>query len=509
MPRPGIVLGTIALERAGTVPLQRQLYSALRDAILGGRLAPGSRLPATRVLARDLDAARNTVVAAFEQLVAEGYLQSRVGDGTRVSAVLPETLLHAQRPRHAAPVRGGAAPGLSRRGEALIATRRPAGDPRRRAFQPGLPALDEFPRALWARLLARRARLRTRATLGYGHPAGLPGLREAIAAYLGPARGVACAPEQVIVVAGSQAALDLSCRLLLDPGDAAWIEDPGYLGGRGALLAAGAALVPVPTDGEGLDVEAGTRAAPAARLAYVTPSHQFPLGMTMSLARRLRLLAWAADAGSWVLEDDFDSEYRYAGRPVAAMQGLDAAGRVVYVGTFSKTMFPALRVGYLVVPTSLVDACTTAVRITGQQPPVDVQAALADFLTEGHFAAHVRRMRALYAGRQERLVRALRRRLDGLLLAHPRDGGMQVAGLLPSGADDVAASRAAAAEDVVAPALSAYYLAPAGRRGLHLGYAGVPDREIAPAVDRLTRALERWRDAGGTHPGAMVRSAAR
>jgi GntR family transcriptional regulator/MocR family aminotransferase len=357
-------------------------------------------------------------------------------------------------------------------------------------------------------LLGRRARLLVRGSLGYAHAAGLPMLREAIASYLGAARGVTCQPEQVIVVPGSQAALDLSCRLLLDPGDPAWIEEPGYLGARGALLAAGAAPVPVPIDAEGLDVAAGASLSPA-RLVYVTPSHQFPLGVTMSLRRRLELLAWAAAAGAWVLEDDFDSEYRYAGRPVAAMQGIDAAGRVVYVGTFSKTMFPALRAGYLVVPPALVDAFTVAVRITGHQMAVEVQAALADFLAEGHFATHVRRMRSLYAGRQERLVRALRRRLAGLLAVAPREGGMQLSALLPAGADDVAASRAVGSEGVVAPPLSMYHLGTPALRGLHLGYAGVPEREVEPAVDRLARGLEMWRGAGGRRSVAVVRSAAR
>jgi GntR family transcriptional regulator / MocR family aminotransferase len=508
MPRPGAVLGTIALDRDGEVPLQRQLYAALREAILAGRLSPGTRLPASRVLARDLGAARNTVVAAFEQLVAEGYLASRVGDGTRVAAVLPETLLHARR----APVAEGArgvTPGLSRRGEALVAARRPLADPQRRAFQPGLPAVDEFPRDLWGRLLARRARAIPRSALGYGHPAGLPMLREAIAVCFGAARGVTCTPEQVIVVAGAQAGLDLCSRLLLDPGDRAWIEEPGYLGARGALLAAGASPVPVPIDADGIDVDAGARLAPAARLVYVTPSHQFPLGMTMTLDRRLRLLAWAAAAGAWVLEDDFDSEYRYSGRPVAAMQGLDVAGRVVYIGTFSKTMFPALRAGYLVVPGALVDAFTTAVRLTGQQVAGDVQAALADFLTEGHFAAHVRRMRSLYAARQERLVRALRRRLDGIVSVEPREGGMQVAAMLPADADDAGASRAAAGEGVIAPPLSMYHLGTPQHRGLHLGFAGVRDREISGGVERLARGLERWRRQSGARPGAVVRSAAR
>ena len=488
MPRPSALLGTLSLERTGAVPLQRQVYAALREAILAGRLPPGTRLPSTRTLANELGAARNTVVGAFEQLAAEGYVEARVGDGTRVATVLPETFLHARR-SHVVPPSSASAPNLSRRGRALVAVRRPLPDVSRRAFQPGLPALDEFPRELWARLLGRRSRVPARGSLGYSHPAGLPSLRHAIAAYVGGARGVTCDADQVIVVAGAQAGLDLACRLLLDAGDAAWIENPGYLGARGALLGAGARLVPVPVDEEGIDVEAGRHAGPA-RLVYVTPSHQFPLGATMSLARRLALLAWAAEAGAWVVEDDYDSEYRYSGRPIAAMQGLDPAGRVVYVGTFSKTMFPALRAGYLIVPPALVDAFGVAVRLTGQQVPTADQAALGDFITEGHFAAHVRRMRALYAARREHLVASLRRRLSGILEVVPSEGGMQLAATLPSGVDDVAASRAADAVGIVAPPLALYHLGTRRRRGLHLGYASVREREMGPAVERLAGSLE-------------------
>jgi GntR family transcriptional regulator/MocR family aminotransferase len=489
MPRPPALLGTLALDRTGGTTLQRQLYDGLREAILAGRLAPRTRLPSSRQLARDLGAARNTIVGAFEQLVAEGYLEARVGDGTRIAAVLPESLLHVGQPAARRPSGDGGA-GLSARGRSLTSVRRPPPDPLRRAFQPGLPALDEFPRELWARLLGRRARLPARALRGYAHPAGLPILREAIAAHLGPARGVACDPAQVIVVSGSQAALDLCCRLLLDPGDPAWIEEPGYLGARGALTAAGARLIPVPVDAHGLDVQAGVALAPAARLAYVTPSHQFPLGITMTLARRLELLAWAAAAGAWILEDDYDSEYRYAGRPVAAVQGLDPAGRVISIGTFSKTMFPAVRAAWLVVPPALVDTFAAVLRITGDGVNTDVQAALADFLGDGHFAAHVRRMRGLYADRQARLVRALRRRLDGLLDVEPRDGGMQLPAFLPPGVDDVAASRAADTEGITAAPLTAYHLEPPRRGGFYLGYAGVPEREITAGVERLARVLE-------------------
>jgi GntR family transcriptional regulator / MocR family aminotransferase len=490
MPGVPAILDTLVLDRHGALPLQTQLYRALREAILAGRLRPGTRLPPTRVLAADLHLGRNTVVAVFEQLVAEGYLEARVGAGTSVTALPPEVLLHARGPMTR--VRpAGTTPRLGARGERLTRVQRPIAEPRMRAFQPGLPALDAFPIDTWTRLLGRRGRRATVASLGYTWTAGVPALREAIASYAGAARGVVCTPEQVIVVAGAQAGLDLAARLLLDPGDAVWVEDPGYAGARGALLAADARLVPVPVDADGIDVAAGARQAPDARLVYTTPSHQFPTGGTMSLARRLALIDWAARAGAWILEDDYESEYRYAGRPLSAMQGIDATGHVVYVGTFSKTMFPALRVGYLVVPERLAATFESAMRHTGHSAAVAVQQALADFIGEGHFAAHVRRMRALYAARQARLVRAARRHLARLAAVAPRDAGMYLIAELPAGTDDVAASQAALAASVVAPPLSRHYLGAARRRGLLLGYAGVPEREIDAAMLRLAAALAR------------------
>ncbi|MGH7806083.1 MAG: PLP-dependent aminotransferase family protein [Candidatus Binatia bacterium] len=488
---PGFV-AAFSLDRRRGAPLQEQLYRALREAILGGRLRPGTRLPPTRALAADLAVGRNTVVAVFEQLVDEGYLDARVGFGTSVAALPPEALLQI-RPTASQKRTKGARPTLAGRGRALAEVRRPVAPMTTRAFQAGLPALDAFPTQTWARMLARRARTPTATSLGYGYAAGFPALREAIAAYAGAARGVRCRPEQVIVTAGAQAGLDFVSRLLLDPGDRAWIEEPGYLGARGALLAANATLVPVSLDADGIDVEAGARRAADARLAYTTPSRQFPTGVTMSLARRLELIEWAARAGAWILEDDYESEYRYGGRPIPSMQGIDASGRVVYVGTFSKTMFPALRVGYLVVPESLVGAFETAIRHTGHGAAVVVQAALADFLTEGHFARHVRRMRALYAKRQARLVEAARRMLGGLAVVHPADAGMHVNAELPRGTDDGAVAAAAAELGVVVRTFSSHCLERPKRGGLLLGYAGVPEPEIEPAVAKLAQALERAR----------------
>jgi GntR family transcriptional regulator / MocR family aminotransferase len=492
--RAVVTIGTLGLERTSSVPLYRQLYEGLREAILSGRLRPGTRLPSTRVLAGDLQASRNTVLTAFGQLLAEGYVEGRVGAGTTVARTLPETLLRAG-PEAARIGRPGRRPRLSRRGALLVGTRAALGRGAIAAhpFRPGLPGLDAFPFDLWTRLVARRWRRAPRQLLDYGDPAGYGPLREAIAGYLGEARAVRCDASQVIVVTGAQQAVDLAARVLLDPGDTAWVEDPGYQGAWGALVAAGIRLAPVAVDGEGLDVRRGARRAPSARLVYVTPSHQYPLGLTMSLKRRLALLEWANASGAWILEDDYDSEYRYAGRPLAALQGLDPAGRVIYAGTFSKVLFPALRLGYLVVPPGLVDAFVAARALTDRHSPSVTQAALADFLDGGHFARHVRQTRALYAERQAALVDAARRLLGGRLEVAPAEAGMHLTGWLPAGMDDRQAARAAIAHDVDAPPLSSYRIRPGRpgeRGGLVLGYAAYTAREIEEACARLARAFE-------------------
>ncbi len=340
-----------------------------------------------------------------------------------------------------------------------------------------------------ARLASRRLRGASAATLGYGDPAGYRPLREAIAAYLNGARAARCTPEQVIVLGGTQQAIDLVARLLLDPGAAAWVEEPGYIGARGALLAACVRLVPVPVDGDGLDVATGIARAPEARLAYVTPSHQFPLGPTLGLARRLELLAWADRAGAWIVEDDYDSEYRFAGRPLAALQGLDTAGRVIYLGTFSKVLAPALRLGYLVVPPDLVEAFVAVRALTDRHTPTLDQAVLADFIVEGHFARHLRRVRDLAAERQAALVSAAHDYLAGLVEVTPQLAGLHLVGRLPAGGSDRIAARRAAAAGIVVPPLSACYLGPAPQHGLLLGYASATPAALRDGVRTLAAAL--------------------
>lgn len=494
MPASPLPLGTIALDGAAGLPLYRQLYDALREAILDGRLHPGARLPSTRMLAGELAVGRNTVLAAYEQLTAEGYLEGQVGAGTQVAATLPDSLLQLDRPVRKTESRSRSETSerpLSKRGTSLSAIRRltPAYTRGKgRAFQHGLPEIDQFPAMLWSRLLARHSRDTRSGLHGYEVGIGLPALREAIASYAGAARGVVCSADQVIVTVGAQGALDLAARMLLDPGDPVWVEDPGYLGARGALLGAGASLVPVPVDEEGLDVAAGIARHASPKLVYVTPSHQFPLGATLSLQRRLSLLDHAARTGAWVLEDDYDSEYRYQGRPIASLQGLDRSGSVIYMGTFAKTLFPALKIGYLIVPEHLVEAFGTAIRISGHVPPATMQAALADFIGEGHYGGHVRRMRALYAERRSVVLSALEGELSPFLRAAPGEGGLQLSAWLAENADDRSLADAAMKAGLHVSPLSLYRLED-GRPGLYMGYASVPEAELERAAASLAGIL--------------------
>ena len=478
-------------DRRSRASLYHQIYEGLRSAILDGRLQSGMRLPSSRAAAAELGVARNTVVAVFEQLVAEGYLRSRVGDGTRVADIEQDLLSRPARHASRSPSQRNdtdsarTTSSLSARGAAIIGVARDSPAPAHGAFEPGLPDIAAFPHRVWARILARHARVPERTRLGYGDASGDPRLRAAIAAHVGATRGVRCAPDRIVVVSGAQAALDLCARLLLDPGDPAWIEEPGYAGARAALLGAGARLEPVPVDADGLDVAAGEVRCPGARLAYITPSCQYPLGATLSLERRLLLLDWAERAGAFVIEDDYDSEYRYRGRPIAAVQGIDSHGRVAYVGTFSKTMFPGLRVGYVIAPDGLQAAFAHAVRNTGQTVPQPVQGALAEFIEAGHYGRHVRRMRALYARRQALLFALVREHLRGVLDLVPCEAGMQVAGLFVESLDDRAVAAAGARAGLALSPLSGYWLGSGGRAGLNLGYAGISEPVLEQSVRRL------------------------
>ncbi|GAA0686338.1 PLP-dependent aminotransferase family protein [Dyella marensis] len=491
MPRASTsFLPPIALENGSGVPIYQQLSEWFRRAIADGQLRPGQRVPSTRSLATELRVSRLPVLSAYEQLLAEGYLQSFVGAGTCVARSIPAAALKPARPRlSVVPVaRHNANRRVAQRVAAMRTPEQTWLDSQG-AFRVGLPALEHFPTELWARLLNRHARTPSTESLVYGDPRGCPLLREAIADYLGAVRAVRVDAAQVLITTGSQQGVQICAHALLDAGDRAWLEDPGYPGARQAFGTIGARIVPVPVDQEGLDVAEGIRRAPDARLAYISPSHQFPLGMTMSAARRMQLLRWAARSGAWIVEDDYDSEYRFGGRPVASLQGLDTEERVIYVGTFSKVMFPALRLGYLVVPKDLVDtfaACRDALDTCTATLP---QLAMNDFIREGHFARHIRRMRVLYAERRAALVASIRTHLPQQLEVIGAEAGMQLVALLPPGVDDVALSRRAGQVGVSARPLSLCYAQPPARGGLIMGYGGADARALDEAVRRLKSCL--------------------
>jgi len=472
--------------------LYRWLYEELRAAILAGRLRPGSRLPATRDLAQTYRISRPTAVTAFEQLKSEGYVEGRAGSGTYVSQVLPDQLLQVGRMRQEKqlPHRQVALSSYARRLQPFLA---PTSTRPIRAFRANLAALDLFPTTLWAQVAARRLRRVSTHLLAGGDALGYRPLREAVAEYLNTSRGVKCSAEQVLIVSGAQEALDRTARVLLNPDEPVWMEEPGYPGAAVVFHAVGAKICPVPVDDEGVDMERGIRRWRRARLVYVTPAHQFPLGVTMSLRRRLALLEWARRSGTLIFEDDYDSEYRYSGRPIPALQGLDRSGVVIFAGSFSAVLFPALRLGYLVVPTEMVEVFAAAESVSTHHPPLLEQAVLCDFITEGHFARHVRRMREVYAERLSVLLEGARERLSGLLEISNVEAGLQTVGWLKGRVIAERAAKAAAEQDVEVVALSRYASGHARKDGLILGFAAVDPKEIRRGVAALAAVLEGMR----------------
>ena len=458
-----------------------RLCAALREAVCSGQAVLGERLPSSRHLAQDLGLSRVTVEAAYAQLETEGYLRRQVGQGSFVAidmeAAVPRQASGALRPAGAA-----GALRLSARGQRMVDTGGCREPERPRAFVAGSPDLQAFPTSLWRQLLQRRLRRDAAALMFYGDPQGLPALREAIARYLGQSRGVRCHAGQVLVLTSSQQALQLLSATLLDDGDAVWMEDPGYAGARTAFSASGARLVDMPLDGEGATLEA---ARPTPRLIYLTPSHQFPTGQAMSLARRLAFIAHARATGAWLIEDDYDSEFLYDHQPTPALQGLDEQGQVVYIGTFSKSLFPSVRLAYMVLPEALVAPLVTARTIYDGHPAQPMQAVAADFMDQGHFAAHLRLMRQLYRSRRDVLLQALHSHLPW---ATPMDsrGGLQMAVRLPENQESQY-TRQAAGLGIATPSLSELYHTAPAIAGWRLGFAA-----LAPeAIDAAARALGR------------------
>lgn len=462
--------------------IYREIYNRLRSGILTGQMKSGERLPSTRTLAARIGVSRNSVLAAMDQLTSEGFLESRAGSGTFVSESLTRL----------PPAVSRLAGKLSRRGKLIETT---AVSRQRLArgfvpFTPGLPDLNRLPMAQFGRILARQIRLLSPEAFSYGQAGGWQPLREAVALYLRMARGVVCDADQVLIVSGSQACLDLCARVLFDPGDTIGTEDPGYLGARGAFVSAGLRIAPLRVDEDGLVVSQLKRQR-GVRGVYVTPSHQFPLGVTMSLARRLELVQLAEKQNFWIIEDDYDSEYRFHGKPLSALQGLDRTGRVIYTGTFSKVLFPGLRIGYIIVPHNTVAAFAQCHALAARHAPILEQAALAEFMKSGGFYRHVRQMRGLYKERQEILVNESRK-IKGLLDVAPCEAGMQLVGWLTKSTRDGGRSFCAKAAQIgmdLAP-VADYAIKPLDRTGFLLGYSGFTSAEIKRGVGLLDRVLK-------------------
>ncbi len=491
MPYPPFIM----LDETSALPLYRQIYEAIRHAILSGNLRPTAPLPATRLLSQQLGISRMTVVNAYDQLFAEGYLEAKTGAGTFVAAHLPEEFLQTsgvERREHQAssPARkvkfSDYGQKLAQSSESIL---RHHGASSLLPFEHGVPGAEEFPFDVWAKIAQRWQKKPPSSILSYGDAVGFRPLREAIAAHLASARGLLCKVEQIIITNGTQQALDLIGRIFLSKTTDVYIEDPGYFGARDIFAATGARLVPVPIDEEGFDLQTARKRSRRARLVYVTPSHQYPLGVTMSLARRLNLLEWARDRDGFIIEDDYNSEYRYGGRPLASLQGLDRDGRVIYLGTFSKTIFPALGLGYLVVPTNLIEVFAAARALTDLHSPTLDQAVLADFITDRHFARHVRRMRGIYEARQRVLVEEARKHLKGKLEVAPAEAGMHLIGWLSQGIDDRDVSRRATEANLKIARLSAYCIEQKLRGGLLLGYTAFNEKLIKQGVKKLARVL--------------------
>ncbi|MES2359662.1 MAG: PLP-dependent aminotransferase family protein [Gemmatimonadota bacterium] len=483
------ILSLLPIDRELGIPLQQQIYDGIRNAILAGLLRAGQRVPSTRALAKDIGVSRLPVLTAYDQLLHEGYLEGRVGSGTFVSVSVPDDAL-----RSASPLQSGRStkhsPSRTPRTRHLSDPLPPYRDDGGfRPFRISLPALDQFPHTIWSRLVARHARALTPARMAYGDPAGVASFRAAVAEHLRTARAVRCEAEQVLIVSGSQAALCICAAALLGRGDIVAMEEPGYPGARSALATRGAVMAPVPIDHEGIQIDSLNALGSKVRAAYVTPSHQYPMGTAMTATRRLELIEWATQHSAWILEDDYDSEFRYVSRPLGALQGMDAHDRVIYIGTFSKVLFPSIRVGYIVAPPSLREEFLAAREALDIFSPTLYQLALRDFIREGHFARHLRRMRALYLSRRAALLEGLAEHCADRLTVYNADAGLHISTLLQDGVDDRDVVRRMIARGLSGAALSTCYAADACQTGLLLGFGGSDETIITNATRVLGEIL--------------------
>ncbi|MBX7172302.1 MAG: PLP-dependent aminotransferase family protein [Pyrinomonadaceae bacterium] len=483
----------ILIDENSDVPIYRQIYDSIRQLILHGKLQPKTQLPATRLLAKQLNVARMTIINAYEQLFAEGYLESKTGSGTFVAARLPEDFLNAEKPQKKQTETTNRTFKLSNFGDYLAHNGerilRPYNTQNILPFRHGIPAIDEFPFEIWSKILQKQLKSANSKIFSYGDIQGFPPLREAIANHLYQSRGVFCTAEQIIITNGTQQTLDLIGSVFLSKNDEICLEDPTYFGARDVFSAIGAKLIPVSVDKEGFELEEAKTKSRNPRLIYVTPSHQYPLGMTMSLARRMNLLEWARETESFIIEDDYDSEYRYAARPLASLQGLDRHGSVIYIGTFSKTVFPALRLGFLVAPKDLVEVFKTAKALRDWHSPQIDQAVLAEFISDGHFTKHLRKMRGIYQKRQQVLVEEAQKHLKGMLEILPATSGMHLIGWLPEGVDDWQIFQAARKENLQLTPISASCLEQKLRGGFFIGYTAFNEIQIKEGIKKLREIL--------------------
>jgi GntR family transcriptional regulator / MocR family aminotransferase len=485
-----------SLDYDSSFPIYKQISRELKVAIISGRLGSGTRLPATRVLASELGVSRNTIMSVFDELIAEGYIRSKVGNGTFVSENLPE--------EHLLPAGGAVsethgplvgARVLSTRGQQIAhLSKQPLANELvlSRPFCADLPAVEAFPIEAWGRLMRKSWQKITSVQPEQIRSTGYEPLRHSIARYLNAARFVRCVGRQVVMTSGSQQTLDLVTRLLIDPGDAVWMEEPGFIGAQSVFAAAGAKLIPVPVDSNGLSIELGRKAEPHPRVIYISPSRQYPLGVTMTSTRRLELIEYANSVGAWIIEDDYDSEYRYDGVPLPAIQSLQNADRILYMGTFSKSLLPAIRLGYVVVPEDLIAPFATAMSVVTRPNSILEQMTLHEFIGTGQFATHVRRMRHLYSERQPVLLHHLQRLLANELDVEPVSTGTHLTAYFKIKINDVKLCEAALRRGISIRPLSIHYMNDPKRTGLILGFASSPVPRIITGVERLASVVKEF-----------------
>jgi GntR family transcriptional regulator/MocR family aminotransferase len=485
---PSGISPVISVGRKDSNPLYKQVYEGYRQAIVNGNLRAGQRVPSTRVLAEELGISRVPVLSAYAQLLSEGYFESRTGSGTIVSASLPNRGAAPQPRNRPSRTLNPGRRKVSKCSMVLPSAERFYGRWGVKPFSLSQIAFEHFPLQIWNRLVTRHSRSAKTGSLDYGDPMGLRELREVIATYLRTARGVRCEAQQIVIVSGSQQGLEITTRVFLDAGDRVCLEEPGYNFARNIFASRGCPVVPVSVDREGLEVATGVQRHRNARAVLVTPSHQYPLGVIMSASRRLQLLDWAERSGAWIIEDDYDSEYRYEGMPITSLQGLDRNDRVVYIGTFSKVLFPSLRLGYVVLPADLVERFVAVRFAMDICPPTFPQMVLADFIREGHFSRHIRRMRSIYGERRSALIGCILEELGTEADLPGGQAGLHLSVFLSGISDREIAARASRQNLSLTP-LSPFYAGKAARQGFVLGFGSTSVQEMPAAVHKLRMLL--------------------